>query len=93
MTTISVRMDDELKQSFEAACDDMGMPMAVALTIFAKRVARERKIPFEVSAAPDPFYSESNMRALKHSMNQLVNTFHFHATNQCTKSKHLFQLG
>lgn len=71
MTSISVRMDDALKQSFEAACEDMGMPMAVAMTIFAKRVARDRKIPFEVSAPADPFYSESNMRAIKEAQERV----------------------
>ena len=70
MTSISVRMDDALKNSFEAACEDMGMPMAVALTIFAKRVARDRRIPFDVSAPRDPFFSESNMKALEESERQ-----------------------
>ena len=70
MTSISVRMDDALKNSFEAACEDMGMPMAVALTIFAKRVARDRRIPFDVSAPRDPFFSESNMKALEESEQQ-----------------------
>lgn len=70
MTSISVRMDDALKESFEAACEDMGMPMAVALNIFAKRVARDRRIPFDVSAPRDPFFSESNMRALEESEQQ-----------------------
>lgn len=70
MTSISVRMDDALKESFEAACEDMGMPMAVALNIFAKRVARDRRIPFDVSAPRDQFFSESNMRALEESEQQ-----------------------
>ncbi len=70
MASISVRMDDALKESFEAACEDMGMPMAVALNIFAKRVARDRRIPFDVSAPRDPFFSESNMRALEESEQQ-----------------------
>ena len=70
MTSISVRMDDALKEAFEAACEDMGMPMAVALTIFAKRVARDRRIPFDVSAPKDPFFSESNLKALEESEQQ-----------------------
>lgn len=37
--------------------------MSAAFTIFAKKVGRERRIPFEVSA--DPFYAESNMRHLE----------------------------
>lgn len=32
-------------------------------TIFAKKVSREKRIPFDVSV--DPFYSESNMRYLE----------------------------
>jgi len=29
--------------------------------IFATNVSKERRIPFEVAADPDPFYSEENM--------------------------------
>ncbi|WP_300847432.1 type II toxin-antitoxin system RelB/DinJ family antitoxin, partial [uncultured Parasutterella sp.] len=41
-------------------CNDMGLSMTAAFTIFAKTVTREKRIPFEVSA--DPFYSESNLK-------------------------------
>ncbi len=44
-------------------CNDMGLSMAAAFTIFAKTVTREKRIPFEVSA--DPFYSESNLKHLQ----------------------------
>ena len=44
-------------------CNDMGLSMTAALTIFAKTVTREKRIPFEVSA--DPFYSESNLKHLQ----------------------------
>ena len=63
MATITVRLDDNLKNNFAKTCDDMGMDMTTAITIFAKKVSREKRIPFEVSA--DPFYSESNMKALR----------------------------
>ena len=36
--------------------------MTTAFTIFATKVSREKRIPFEISA--DPFYSESNMKHL-----------------------------
>ena len=45
-------------------CNDMGLSMTAAFTIFAKTVTREKRIPFEVSA--DPFYSESNLKHLQH---------------------------
>ena len=41
----------------------MGMSMTTAFTIFAVKVSKEQKIPFEV--AVDPFYSEANMARLK----------------------------
>ena len=37
--------------------------MSAAFTVFAKKVGREKRIPFEVSV--DPFYSESNIRYLE----------------------------
>ena len=62
MATITVRLDDKLKKNFADTCEELGMDMTTAFTIFAKKVSREKKIPFEVSV--DPFYSESNMKAL-----------------------------
>ena len=65
MATVNVnfRMDEDLKAKMEKVCADMGMSMTTAFTIFAKKVSREHRIPFEVSA--DPFYSESNIRHLE----------------------------
>lgn len=40
--------------------------MSAAITIFLKKVAREKRIPFELSA--DPFYSESNIKYLEKKM-------------------------
>ena len=37
-----------------------GLSMSAAFTVFAKKVGREKRIPFEVSV--DPFYSDSNIR-------------------------------
>ena len=65
-TMVNFRMDEELKRSMENACADMGLSMTTAFTIFAKKVARERRIPFEVSAPPvDPFYDEETTRYLE----------------------------
>ena len=50
---VNFRMDPDLKRSMEEVCAE----------IFAKKVSREHRIPFEVSA--DPFYSESNINHLR----------------------------
>lgn len=68
-TTVSVRMDDHLKQDFDRVCDELGMTMTTAITMLAKKMTREKRLPFEVSV--DPFYSESNAAALRQSLEQL----------------------
>ena len=60
---INFRMDEELKKSMEETCKELGLSMTAAFTIFAKKMTREKRIPFDV--AVNPFYSESNMTYLK----------------------------
>jgi len=43
-------MDESVKKSMELACKEMGMSMTTAFTIFATKVGREKRIPFEVTA-------------------------------------------
>lgn len=50
----------------EQACSELGLSMSAAFTIFAKKVGREKRIPFDVSV--DPFYSETNIRYLEQKM-------------------------
>lgn len=47
-TTVSIRMDSELKRRFEQFCEDVGMNMTTAFTIFAKKVVNEDRIPFDI---------------------------------------------
>ena len=47
---INIRMDADLKQQFEAFCNDMGMTMTTAFNVFAKKAVREYRIPFEIGA-------------------------------------------
>lgn len=60
---VNFKLDADVKKSMEQACAELGLSMSAAFTIFAKKVGRERRIPFDVSV--DPFYSESNMRYLE----------------------------
>lgn len=66
---VNIRMDESLKKSMEHTCRDLGMNMTTAFTIFAKKVSREQRIPFDVSV--DPFYSERNMAAIDEAAGQI----------------------
>jgi DNA-damage-inducible protein J len=69
---INFRMDSELKSNMEQACRELGLTPTAAFTIFATKVAREKRIPFEVSV--DPFYSNQNMARLRKSIAQMEAT-------------------
>ena len=60
---VNFRMDVEDKKGMEEVCKELGMSMSTAFTIFAKKMRREKRIPFDVSI--DPFYSEANFSHLK----------------------------
>lgn len=49
---VSFRIDEDVKKSAELALDEMGLTMTAAITVFLKKVGRERRIPFEISADP-----------------------------------------
>lgn len=69
VVNVNFKLDADVKKSMEQACADMGLTMSAAFTVFAKKVGRERRIPFEISA--DPFYSESNMAHLRRGIASL----------------------
>lgn len=64
MATVNVnfKLDSEVKKDMEAVCAELGLSMSAAFTVFAKKMSREHRIPFEVSV--DPFYSEANLKHL-----------------------------
>ena len=55
---VNFRLDEDDKRGMEDVCRELGMSMSTAFTIFAKKMRREKRIPFDVSV--DPFYSEAN---------------------------------
>lgn len=65
---VNFRLDEADKKRMENVCSELGLSMSAAFTIFAKKVGREHRIPFEISV--DPFYSESNVRYLEEKLDK-----------------------
>jgi DNA-damage-inducible protein J len=63
-TTLSIRMDEALKKQFSDVCGDLGLNSTAAITIFAKAVVRQRRIPFEVTANEGQLNSEAEAAPL-----------------------------
>ena len=65
-TSVNIRMDEDLKRGMEKTCHELGMNLTTAFTIFAAKVNRERRIPFDVSI--DPFFSDRNISHLENKL-------------------------
>jgi DNA-damage-inducible protein J len=63
VVNVNFKLDEDVKKSMEQVCSELGLSMSAAFTVFARKVGREKRIPFEVSV--DPFYSASNIRYLE----------------------------
>lgn len=72
MATVSFRMEDKLKSQTEAVLNALGLNMTTAITMFAKTIVRERRLPLDLRL--DPFYSEENMARLQDSIAQMEAT-------------------
>ncbi len=66
---ISFRVDETLKKRMEDTCKNMGLSMTAAFTLFATKVTREQRIPFEITA--DPFYSDEHMNMLSERVDDM----------------------
>lgn len=66
MATVSFRMDDSLKRQTETILEELGLNMTTAMTMFAKTIVREQRLPLDLSI--DPFYSAINQARLKQAI-------------------------
>ena len=49
-TSINIRIDEDLKNNFEAVCSEIGFTMTAAFNVFAKAVTARKEIPFKLTA-------------------------------------------
>lgn len=63
MSQVSFRVEDEVKANAEKVLKEMGFDLSAAINLFLVKVAREKRIPFEINA--DPFYSAENTAELE----------------------------
>lgn len=53
---ITARLDPDDKKDFDEFCSKVGIDSSVAINLFVKAVLREKRIPFEIAMAEDPFF-------------------------------------
>ena len=68
MAQVNIRMDDELKRRGDILFNELGINMAAAVNMFVAQAVRDGGIPFPVTTQADPFFSASNMKVLRRSI-------------------------
>lgn len=69
MSAVEVKLDEQTKRDLEVLCQELGMTVSDAFSMFARKMVREQRIPFEVSL--DPLSSEANVSMLRRSVAQV----------------------
>ena len=52
--TMNIRIDENVKKSFDEFCAETGLNASVAVNMFVRAVLRSRKIPFEITDTVTP---------------------------------------
>ena len=63
-TTVTIRVDEDIKRRFEEFCSDVGMNMSVAVNVFIRASLREKRIPFQIES-PAPSYGLTLLREMR----------------------------
>ena len=74
MTSMTFRVDDELKRDFDLLCDIFGLSNSAALNIFMKAVVRERRIPFEIKAESESVTRQRGWQAFQRMRRQAIDS-------------------
>ncbi|MDR0858402.1 MAG: type II toxin-antitoxin system RelB/DinJ family antitoxin [Oscillospiraceae bacterium] len=69
-TNLNIKIDKELKEQAEMFFGELGLSFSAAVGLFVRQSLRQGKIPFELTAYSDAFYSESNQTALRQSISE-----------------------
>ena len=71
-STLQIRIDSDLRKEADELFAHAGLDMSSAVRLFLRQSVIRRRLPFEVlSENPDPFWSETNQRVLRESIESI----------------------
>ena len=67
----TVRIEEGLKEQATEFLDSVGLSLNSYLNLAVRQLVNQRKIPFEIEAPQDPFYSKTNLEHIRESDRQI----------------------
>ena len=72
MATLTINTDEKTAENFYAFCEELGLDMSTAMTLFMKACLREQKIPFELKVAKKEVVQNINIKTKPTTIEELM---------------------
>ena len=66
--TISLRIDKETRKKMDSVCEELGVSISAAFNMYAKAIAREKRIPLSLDLNSE--YNNQTSKSIKNVINK-----------------------
>ena len=75
MATLTINTDEKTAENFYAFCEELGLDMSTAITLFMKACLREQKIPFELKVTKKEVVQNINIKTKPATIEELLENY------------------
>ncbi len=75
MATLTINTDEKTAENFYAFCEELGLDISTAMTLFMKACLREQKIPFELKVAKKEVVQNINIKTKPTTIEELLENY------------------
>ena len=75
MATLTINTDEKTAENFYTFCEELGLDISTAMTLFMKACLREQKIPFELKVAKKEVVQNINIKTKPTTIEELLENY------------------
>ena len=75
MATLTINTDEKTAENFYTFCEELGLDMSTAITLFMKACLREQKIPFELKVSKKEVIQNINIKTKPATIEELLENY------------------
>ena len=75
MATLTINIDEKTAENFYTFCEELGLDVSTAMTLFMKACLREQKIPFELKVAKKEVVQNINIKTKPTTIEELLENY------------------
>ncbi len=75
MATLTINTDEKTAENFYTFCEELGLDISTAITLFMKACLREQKIPFELKVSKKEVIQNINIKTKPATIEELLENY------------------